>query len=182
MSAGYGRRGRTVPLRTRRANAIAEHGRMRVIQHEQMAGRFSREPAERETVELIRDAYSQFNATRDVPFDVFHKDVVYEQPDLMIDSDTYVGHAGLRRALDDMLSSFESFEMRPSELLYDSGERIVVRVEVTARGQGSGAEVQGRFFHVWTMRGGKVARGRVFMQRAEALEAAIGESRSLAGA
>ena len=158
---------------------------MQVVQHELMAlpdlPRVEA-PAARPTAELLRYAYAEFNARGEVPVELFHEDVVYEQPDLILDTETYHGHDGLREALADMHSSFESLQLVPTDLLYDCGGRIVVRVQALARGLGSGAEVEGRFFHVWWMRDGKIAHGKVFLRRSDAIDAAVGESRLLAAA
>jgi ketosteroid isomerase-like protein len=153
---------------------------MQVLQHEQMA--VAEPVAERPALERICDAYHEFNATGEVPLELFDPAVEYEQPDFVIGTDTYYGHDGLRQALREMLSSFDTFEMLPTDLVYDCGDSIVIRVQVTARGKGSGAEVGGRIFHVWTMRGNKVVRGRVFLERAEAIDAVLAETRLPAAA
>jgi ketosteroid isomerase-like protein len=150
---------------------------MQLIQHEQMAL-----PRAENDLDLLRRAYVEFNSRGAIPLDVFHEDVVYEQPELMIGTGAYHGHAGLRQALRDMLSSFESFEMEPTDLVYDGGDNFVLRVQVRARGKGSGAEVGGRIYHVWTLRGDRIARGRVFLDRSEAIDAALAETRLPAAA
>jgi ketosteroid isomerase-like protein len=37
--------------------------------------------------------------------------------------------------------------------------------------------VGGRIFHVWTVRGGRIVRGRVFLDRSEAIDAVLAETR-----
>lgn len=148
---------------------------VQLLQHELMA--VAEPVAERPTLDRICDAYDEFNATGDVPLDLFDPEVEYEQPELVIGTGTYYGHGGLRQALREMLSSFETFEMRPTDLVYDCGENIVMRVQIKACGKGSGAEVGGRIFHVWTVRGGRIVRGRVFLDRSEAIDAVLAETR-----
>ena len=54
----------------------------------------------------------------------------------------------------------------------DAGDRVVVTVHFRGRGQESGAEVDARSHHVYTLRDGKTIRMDEFMDRADALKAA----------
>jgi ketosteroid isomerase-like protein len=51
-------------------------------------------------------------------------------------------------------------------------DRVLVFVLVHGVGGGSGAEVEGRFAHLATLRGGKLVRVEVYTDRSKALEAA----------
>jgi ketosteroid isomerase-like protein len=52
------------------------------------------------------------------------------------------------------------------------GDELVAVIHTIARGQGSGIRVENRIAHLWTFRDGKATRFRVYLSRAEALEAA----------
>jgi ketosteroid isomerase-like protein len=54
----------------------------------------------------------------------------------------------------------------------DVGDKIVVVGRMRGRGRGSGVEVHGPVFMVWTFRDGRAVRQQWFAQRSEALEAA----------
>ena len=51
-------------------------------------------------------------------------------------------------------------------------DRVLVFVLANGVGGGSGAEVEGRFAHLATFRGGKLMRAEVYTDRSKALEAA----------
>jgi ketosteroid isomerase-like protein len=59
----------------------------------------------------------------------------------------------------------------PQEFL-DAGEFVVVALHARARRRGIGVPVDIPMFHVFEMRDGRVQRGRAYLDRAEALEAA----------
>jgi ketosteroid isomerase-like protein len=69
---------------------------------------------------------------------------------------------------------FEAWEELTADasVLEDLGDTVVTEVAVSARGAGSGMEIDQRFFHVIDLRGGKIQRIREFLGRQEALEAA----------
>jgi ketosteroid isomerase-like protein len=49
---------------------------------------------------------------------------------------------------------------------------VIQAILYRGRGRGSGIEVEGRFFQVLTIKGGKAVRWEEFSDRAQALEAA----------
>jgi ketosteroid isomerase-like protein len=59
-----------------------------------------------------------------------------------------------------------------SEEIIDAGDHLIHAILFRGRGRGSGVEVEGRFFQVYTFRDGKTVRWEEFSDRAEALEAA----------
>ncbi len=54
----------------------------------------------------------------------------------------------------------------------DAGDHVVALVRLSGKGEGSGVNVELATYHVLTFRDGKVARRRLYTDRAEALEAA----------
>jgi ketosteroid isomerase-like protein len=82
------------------------------------------------------------------------------------------GHEGLREFDRELRQAFESFETTCEELI-DSGSQIFSASRYTARGRGSGIEVEGPLqFGVWTIRDGRVVRVLWFSDRTQALDAA----------
>ena len=53
-----------------------------------------------------------------------------------------------------------------------AGDHVIQAILFRGRGQGSGIEVEGRFFQVLTIKDGKAVRWEEFSDRADALEAA----------
>jgi ketosteroid isomerase-like protein len=59
-----------------------------------------------------------------------------------------------------------------TEEFIDAGDRVLVTAHHRGRGRGSGIEVDRRFYLVYSLRNGKVARADEYADRTEALEAA----------
>ncbi len=55
---------------------------------------------------------------------------------------------------------------------WDSGDKVVVALRVTAKGKETGIPVEQHLAQVWTMRDGKAVRAQTYPTQAEALEAA----------
>jgi ketosteroid isomerase-like protein len=82
------------------------------------------------------------------------------------------GHEGLRRAWRRWFEVFGDVSWSLDGDPLDAGEEIVATYRVHGRGRGSGAEVDQRLTMIWLVREGKIARVRVYRERAEALEVA----------
>jgi ketosteroid isomerase-like protein len=67
--------------------------------------------------------------------------------------------------------AWDELEVRVEEVI-DAGDRVLLTAHHRGRGQGSGVEVDTRFYEVYMLRDGKVVRVDEFSERAEALEAA----------
>jgi ketosteroid isomerase-like protein len=96
-----------------------------------------------------------------------HPDVVWKTTR----AGRYRGHEEVRRFFADMTAGFEEVAFEPEEF-FDRGDQIVALVRFRARPSGSGAAIENRVGHVWTMRGGKAVRCESFPRREDALEAA----------
>jgi ketosteroid isomerase-like protein len=128
----------------------------------------------RESVERLRVAYEAFNRG-DWPavermFD----------PEMEMDiSDVFLDRPRLRGAdewriffASDVPEIWGRFQAKPVEFLEASGDRVLVIVEVSGKGKGSGLEIAGRFGHLWSFREGLLLRMRAYKDLEEALEAA----------
>ena len=67
--------------------------------------------------------------------------------------------------------AWDELEVRVEEVI-DAGDRVLLTAHHRGRGQGSGVEVDTRFYEVYMIRDGKVVCVDEFSERAEALEAA----------
>ena len=83
---------------------------------------------------------------------------------------TYRGMSGHAAAMREWLGAWDDFHLE-AEGFRDAGDSVVVPFRVRARGKGSGAQVERRWAHVWTLRGGSVVRFEVHLDVREALEA-----------
>ena len=126
-----------------------------------------------ENVEIVRGVYEAF-ARRDnaAPFTVYAPDIEWDlRESVALDAPTvYHGHDGVRTAFRNWLAPFHDFKFRPGEVR-DHADHVLVTVYEHGIGRASGVVVDRRHYALWTLRGGKVVRLRVYLDRADALKA-----------
>jgi ketosteroid isomerase-like protein len=131
-----------------------------------------------ENVELVKRGYEAMNAGDvEAAFAMFDRDV---EVHLAKDADTvwgldfeetYRGIDGFVEFLSRLSDAWKEFRWEPTEYR-DAGDQVVVYIQMTARGRGSGIEVQHEMTHLCDIRDRKLVRHETFFDRAEALEAA----------
>ncbi len=82
------------------------------------------------------------------------------------------GKAAMRDYLQDWLDMFDPLTVEPLELIDAGGDEVVAVLKFGGRAKLSGVETDLIFAIHYTVRDGKIARGREYMTREEALEAA----------
>ena len=82
------------------------------------------------------------------------------------------GKEAVRAYLQDWLDMFDDFKIEPVESIDAGGDRVVVVQRVGGRAKLSGVETEMDVPVVYTIRDGKIAVGREYATRQEALEAA----------
>jgi ketosteroid isomerase-like protein len=100
--------------------------------------------------------------------------LAYADPDIVwnpIEELPTRGHEAVRASTVRWKAEWDHYELVPEEFV-DRGDHVVVTVRIRARGRGSGAEVDARFYDLYTLRDGKIVRMDQFAERAQALEAA----------
>ena len=124
-----------------------------------------------ENVEIVRRMLDDWNrGNSEDGLKRVDADVVVEV-DLGFDVDgKYLGHAGLGELLK-FWGAFGSFHSEIEELI-PSGADVFIAVLHQGTGKRSGVEVEMRNWQVFTLRGGKVVRYRLFRTRRQALKAA----------
>ena len=129
-----------------------------------------------EAVARVRTMYEAFNrGDREEAVSACHPDVVLMQPaELPGGTGTYRGHAGLARALAELLEVFDDYTMEAESIEAVANDQIVAAVRLRGRGQASGLGVDSRFGHLMTVHDGLVVRWEVFRTPEEAVEAARG--------
>jgi len=80
------------------------------------------------------------------------------------------GLDAMRAYMQDWLDDFDELSLEFEELI-DAGEQVVAVQRLSGRGKASGIETKIRFAVVYTIRNGKIVRGREYWERAQALEA-----------
>jgi ketosteroid isomerase-like protein len=128
-----------------------------------------------ENVDTIRRIYERWLQDDASLFDAFD-DEIELHPDPAADwvgvNDIYRGHGGVRRYVAQVYEAFEDYHPEVEELL-DAGDKVVTLAIEHGRGRASGATVEARrTAHVWTMRANKAIRLDLYLDRAQALEAA----------
>jgi ketosteroid isomerase-like protein len=81
------------------------------------------------------------------------------------------GHQGVRTNLESWLEEWDDFRVEIREIL-DSGARVLVALQISARGKGSGLEVAMPIYEVFELRNGLAVTWEEYADREEALEAA----------
>ena len=126
-----------------------------------------------ENVEIVRDAAAAYNrGGPDAWSEYCADDIDYRAiegaPD---DHGPIHGKAAMQAHWQDWFDTFDDLKVEPFELI-DAGEDVVAVVRFGGRAKLSGVETDLTFAVVYTIRDGKIARGREYWTREEALEAA----------
>ena len=81
------------------------------------------------------------------------------------------GHDAVRASLARWKAEWDNYKLVPEQFV-DSGDSVVVTVQLRGRGRGSGIEIDARFYDVYTLRDLKITRMDQFTEESEAFEAA----------
>jgi len=159
-----------------RADVYGSSGGFWVQKHERLASARDTERAmSQENVETIRRMYERWLRDDASLFDTFDQEIELH-PDPSADwvgvNDIYRGHDGVRSYMAQVYEAFEDYRPEVEDLL-DAGDKVITLAIEHGRGRRSGARVEARrTAHVWTMRANKAIRLDLYLDRAEALEAA----------
>jgi ketosteroid isomerase-like protein len=126
-----------------------------------------------ETVEAVKSGFEALKrGDVDELVRLIHPDFEFTTPaSLSIEPDTYRGEEGVRRYFDSFYDAMDDIRFIPDEFI-DAGDRVVVPIELRARGKETGIEVEQRLVQVWSVRDGKAAGIEIYATLEEALEAA----------
>ena len=86
------------------------------------------------------------------------------------EGEVFRGYEGLGRALWEWEQAWGEHSVEAEEFI-DAGDQVIAVARISGRGTISGAMVEQRFFQVYTLRDGRVARMMEYLDRAQALEA-----------
>ena len=125
-----------------------------------------------ENIEIVRAWFAAFEPSLDDVADFWHPDIDWRAiegaPD---DIGVFRGPEAMRRYYEQWYETFDDLRAAPEELI-DAGEQVVAVVHVTAQMKKSDSEIDMRMAIVLTLRDGKIARGREYASKGQALEAA----------
>jgi uncharacterized protein len=124
----------------------------------------------RENVELAQGGFAHFTRTGEPQWETIDPEVEVYDHDIP-DAGTYRGRSGYARWLADWGEAWDGFSMEPERWI-DAGDKIVFVFKLTAKGKGSGVEVNRRDAMVLTFRDGKNVRLDYYNNESQALEAA----------
>ena len=124
-----------------------------------------------EDVRALRGSYEALNRG-DIPGTVefLAADAEWHESEALPDAGVYRGRDAVRQFLEDFLESWERFHQEVEEVVVE-GDRAALMILLTASGRGSGATVDARYAHVWTVRDGKGVRVDAYYDRDAALRA-----------
>jgi ketosteroid isomerase-like protein len=137
-----------------------------------------------DAVERLRRGYAAYNRGDSVELlSTLTEDFEARDRAELPDPQVHHGTEGAKAALAAARAEFDDYVVEPYEFIpFD--ECIVVCARQRGRGHASGVAVEGEIFHLWKLRGDRVAGLYAFSTREEALEAAGGglwSRRSAAG-
>ena len=85
--------------------------------------------------------------------------------------ETFHGYLETARAWDDFLSWAEDYRPRLEHIADLGGDHVFVVIALVGTGKNSGRRMDARFFDIFTLRGGLIARIEEYLARNDALEA-----------
>ena len=127
-----------------------------------------------ENVEIVRQVAAAFNrGDLDTWVEYLADDIDYRAIEGALDDRGPMhGKDAVRAYLQDWLDLFDDFKAEPVELI-DAGEEQVIAVgRISGRAKLSGVETDLTYAALYTIRDGKIARGREYWTKEQALEAA----------
>jgi ketosteroid isomerase-like protein len=127
-----------------------------------------------ENVKTARDALAAFNrGDLDAFLEYWTDDIDYRAAEGAPDDHGPIqGKDALRAFMQDWFDTFDDFRAEPVELIEAGDDKVIAVVRISGRAKLSGVETDLTYAELHTLRGGKIARGRQYLTRDEALEAA----------
>jgi ketosteroid isomerase-like protein len=127
-----------------------------------------------ENIKAFRDAFEAFNrGDLDAFLENSTDDIDFRAAEGALDDRGPIqGKDALRAFMQDWLDMFDDFRAEPVELIEAGEDKVIAVVRVSGRAKLSGVETDLTYAELWTFRDGKVACGRQYWTRDQALEAA----------
>jgi ketosteroid isomerase-like protein len=141
----------------------------------------SQTDARQQDVERLRAAYGALNeGVADAATAALAPDAVWCESAGLPDASTVHGRDAIEAFLADFLESWQEFSQEIEDVVV-TDDRVALLIHLRATGKASGATVDARYAHVWTMHDGIGIRVEAFRDRESAL-VAIGAQAETGGA
>ena len=124
-----------------------------------------------ENVEFVRNLYAMIDRGNAEAWDLLPRDFVIDLSRRLIDPVILRGPDEMRAFYRDLGEPWAGGAKLEVEELIDADHQVLVLIRFGGRGRVSGAETEMTFAAVYTIREGKIADGREYASRDEALEA-----------
>jgi ketosteroid isomerase-like protein len=120
-------------------------------------------------LDTIRGSYAALNHG-DVQgaLAALHRDALWIESAELPGGDEFRGRGAIEEFLNGFLEQWDIFHQRVESTL-QRGDRVLVNIRMTAVGRESGAEVNARYAHLWTLREGRGAEVDAFYDPERAL-------------
>jgi ketosteroid isomerase-like protein len=106
-------------------------------------------------LETIRASYGALNrGDVQAALEALHRDAVWRESPEVPGGEVFEGRAAIEQFLRGYLEQWDVFHQEVESTLR-RGERVLVIIHLTAIGRESGAEVNARYAHLWTLRDGR---------------------------
>jgi ketosteroid isomerase-like protein len=130
-----------------------------------------------ENVKVVRDAAAAFNrGDLDTWFEFLTDDIDYRAAEGALDDRGAMhGKEAVRAYMQDWVDLFDDLKTEPVELIEAGGDQVIAVTRISGRAKQSGVEADLTYAALYTFRDGKIARGREYWTREEALKAGISE-------
>ena len=122
-------------------------------------------------LDQLKDSYAALNR-RDIDSTVavLDQDAKWVEHSDLPEAGSYRGRDTIRAFLESFLESWETFEQQIEDVREADG-CVLLFIKLTARGAGSGIDVESRYAHLWLMRAGRGVRVDAYYDRESALAA-----------
>jgi len=127
-----------------------------------------------ENVEIVRDAAVAFNrGDLDAWFEYWADDIDYRAAEGALDDRGPMhGKDAVRAYAQDWLDMFDDFKSEALELIDAGQDEVIAVLRISGRAKLVGVETDLTYAALYTIRDGKVTRGREYWTKEQALEAA----------
>lgn len=125
-----------------------------------------------ENLEVVRRVYAAYAERGELPLEFVSEDFEFDVSDVMPDAIGVQGLTAAEPLFRSYAEMFDGFQITLEEVIAANEAQVVTAVRDGGRIKGTDAEVENQFFHVWTLRSGKVVRWSSHAERNRALSAA----------
>lgn len=134
------------------------------------------EPSERQraNLEVAQAGYDAFQRNDlETVLALTDPEVEIYLPPTLPNSGTFHGHEGYLTWLNQWLEAWDEFEIRALDMEPVGERHVVTTVHQSAKGKGSGIQVEMEIAYMAEIRGGRVAALQMYMDHEEAIRVAI---------